>query len=181
MSTYYIVLAIYFCIIFAIGIVAARKTEGNSDYVLGGRSLSPGVTALGAGASDMSGWLLLGLPGAVFVSGLDQIWLPIGLTIGAYLNWHFVARKLRIYTENVGDALTIPSYFYARFGSGNRTLRLMTALVILIFFTLYAAAGFVSGAFLIQTLFHIPYTQAVWIGAIFLMVYTSIGGFLAVN
>lgn len=181
MSTYYIVLAIYFCIIFAIGIVAARKTEGNSDYVLGGRSLSPGVTALGAGASDMSGWLLLGLPGAVFVSGLDQIWLPIGLTIGAYLNWHFVARKLRIYTENVGDALTIPSYFYARFGSDNRTLRLMTALVILIFFTLYAAAGFVSGAFLIQTLFHIPYTQAVWIGAIFLMVYTAIGGFLAVN
>ncbi|PSV45948.1 MULTISPECIES: sodium/proline symporter PutP [unclassified Photobacterium] len=181
MFTYYVVLAIYFCIIFAIGIFAARKTEGNSDYVLGGRSLSPGVTALGAGASDMSGWLLLGLPGAVFVSGLDQIWLPIGLTIGAWLNWRFVAKKLRIYTENVGDAITIPSYFDTRFGSGNRTLRFMTAVVILTFFTLYAAAGFVSGAFLIQTLFDIPYTTAVWIGAIFLMVYTAIGGFLAVN
>ena len=181
MLTFYIVLAIYFLIVFAIGIVAARATKGNSDYVLGGRSLSPAVTALGAGASDMSGWLLLGLPGAVFVSGLDQLWLPVGLTIGAYLNWRFVAKKLRIYTENVGDALTIPSYFDARFGHGNRVLRLMTAVVILIFFTLYAAAGFVSGAFLFQALFHLPYHQAVWFGAIFLVAYTAIGGFLAVN
>ncbi len=78
---------------FAIGIFAARATKNNSDYVLGGRSLSPAITALGAGASDMSGWLLLGLPGAVFVSGLDQLWLPVGLTIGAYLNWRFVAKK----------------------------------------------------------------------------------------
>ncbi|MGF1741817.1 sodium/proline symporter PutP [Vibrio profundum] len=181
MSTFYIVLAIYFIIIFAIGIFAARATKDNSDYVLGGRSLSPAITALGAGASDMSGWLLLGLPGAVFVSGLDQLWLPIGLTVGAYVNWRFVAKKLRIYTENVGDALTIPSYFDARFGNGNRVLRLMTAVVILIFFTLYAAAGFVSGAYLFQALFHIPYHTAVWFGAVFLVAYTAIGGFLAVN
>ncbi|WP_108650149.1 sodium/proline symporter PutP [Dongshaea marina] len=181
MITFFIVLAIYFAIVFAIGICAARATKNNSDYVLGGRSLSPAITALGAGASDMSGWLLLGLPGAVFVSGLDQLWLPVGLSIGAYLNWRFVAKKLRIYTENVGDALTIPSYFDARFGHGNRVLRLMTAVVILIFFTLYAAAGFVSGAYLFQVLFHLPYHTAVWMGAIFLVAYTSIGGFLAVN
>ena len=107
MLTFYIVLAIYFLIVFVIGIFAARATKDNADYVLGGRSLSPAITALGAGASDMSGWLLLGLPGAVFVSGVDQLWLPVGLIMGAYLNWRLVAEKLRIYTENVGNVLTI--------------------------------------------------------------------------
>ncbi|GAB4393059.1 MAG: sodium/proline symporter PutP [Gammaproteobacteria bacterium] len=173
--------ATYFLMILAIGYIASRYTNNLSDYVLGGRSLSGPIAALGAGASDMSGWLLLGLPGAVFSMGLNQIWLPVGLSIGAYINWLLIAKRLRIYTEVANDSLTIPAYLEHRFHDNTAILRSVTGIVILIFFTIYASAGFVGGALLFQSTFDISYEHALWISALFLVLYTSIGGFLAVN
>lgn len=172
---------IYFTIVIVIGIVASRVTKNLSDFVLGGRSLNGALAALGAGASDMSGWLLLGLPGAVYVHGLQEIWLPIGLSIGAYLNWKFVAKPLRVYTEVANDSLTIPAFFQNRFHDDSRILRVVTALAVLIFFTFYAASGFVSSALLFQAAFDLNYSLSLWIGASVLIVYTTVGGFLAVN
>lgn len=172
---------IYFAIILAIGFVASRATKNLSDYVLGGRSLSGPIAALGAGASDMSSWLLLALPGAVFLYGVSEIWLPIGLSLGAYINWVFIAKRLRVYTEIANDSLTIPAYLENRFHDTSGILRAITALTILFFFTFYASAGFVGGAILFQSTFDLSYTSAMWISASFLIIYTSVGGFLAVN
>jgi len=113
--------------------------------------------------------------------GLNQIWLPIGLLIGAYLNWTWVAKRLRVYTEKAGNALTLPAYFDNRFHDDSGFLRVTTAIVILVFFTFYAAAGFVGGALLFETAFHVHYLTALWVSASFIMIYTGIGGFLAVN
>ncbi len=172
---------VYFAIILTIGFVASRRTKNLSDYMLAGRGLSGPVAALGAGASDMSGWLLLGLPGAVYLLGISQIWMPIGLSIGAYLNWQFVAKRLRVYTEVVDDALTIPTYFDNRFQDGSGILRCVTALAIIVFFVFYTSSGFVGGALLFQTTYHISYHIALWVGAAFICAYIGIGGFLAVN
>lgn len=174
--------ACYLIAVIGIGIIASRRTKNLGDYVLGGRTLGGMVTALGAGASDMSGWLLLGLPGAVYVHGLEAIWMPIGLSIGAYLNWRLVAPRLRVYSELAQDALTIPAYLDQRFCDHTGILRGITATVILIFFTFYAASGFVGAALLFQQTFPtLNYEQALLIGAIFLVSYTVIGGFLAVS
>ena len=172
---------VYLGIVLFIGFLASRQTHNLSDYILGGRSLSGPVAALGAGASDMSGWLLMALPGAILIHGLDQIWLPIGLSLGAYLNWLLVAKRLRVYSEVANDSLTIPAYLDNRFHDTSKILRMITAVVILIFFTSYAAAGFVSGAFLTASVFHISYGYALLISALVIISYTFVGGFLAVS
>ena len=151
-----------------------------SGYLLGGRSLGPVTTALSAGASDMSGWLLLGLPGAVYLSGLSEVWIAIGLAVGAFFNWTFVAGKLREQSAASG-AMTLPGFFAARLGDPTRILRSVSALVILLFFTFYAASGLVAGAKLFEASFGLSYGLALGIGALVIVSYTALGGFLAVS
>ncbi|MBN6711631.1 sodium/proline symporter PutP [Haemophilus haemoglobinophilus] len=176
-----ITFTIYIFGMLLIGVLAYYYTNNLSDYILGGRRLGSFVTAMSAGASDMSGWLLMGLPGAVYLSGLIEGWIAIGLTIGAYLNWLFVAGRLRIYTEFNNNALTLPEYFHNRFGSSHNFLKIVSASIILVFFTIYCASGVVAGAKLFQNLFNIPYSTALWYGALATIAYTFIGGFLAVS
>jgi sodium/proline symporter len=173
---------VYLIGMLGIGMAAYKLTSNLSDYVLGGRRLGPGVAALSAGASDMSSWLLLGLPGAVYASGgMNQIWIAVGLTVGAYLNWQFVAKRLRIYTKKANDSITIPDFLENRFRDKSKLLRIISALVILLFFTFYTASGMVGGAKLFEASFGLTYTQALWIGAIVIISYTFLGGFLAVS
>lgn len=164
-----------------IGLMAYRATNNFDDYILGGRSLGSVVTALSAGASDMSGWLLMGLPGAIFLSGISESWIAIGLTLGAYLNWKLVAGRLRVHTEANNNALTLPDYFTSRFEDNSKMLRIISALVILVFFTIYCASGIVAGARLFESTFGMSYGTALWAGAAATIVYTFIGGFLAVS
>ncbi|NHB57313.1 sodium/proline symporter PutP [Acinetobacter shaoyimingii] len=171
----------YIVVMICIGLYAYRKTTDFSDYILGGRSLGSFVTALSAGASDMSGWLLMGLPGAIFVAGLSESWIAIGLIIGAWFNWYLVAGKLRVHTEIQNNALTLPDYFTYRFGDTKKVLRIISALVILVFFAIYCASGMVAGARLFENLFGMDYTTALWISAIATMSYVCIGGFLAIS
>lgn len=172
---------LYFLAIVVVGLVGYRFTKDLSDYILGGRKLGSFVTALAAGASDMSGWLLMGLPGAIYLSGISESWIAIGLFIGAYFNWTFVAPRLRVFTENYGNALTLPEYFTNRFADKSSMLRIVSALAILIFFTLYCSAGVVAGARLFESIFGMPYHIAIWVGAIATISYVFIGGFLAVS
>ncbi|MGX5218396.1 sodium/proline symporter PutP [Pseudomonas segetis] len=172
---------VYIALMIGIGLFAYLRTKNLSDYILGGRSLGSYVTALSAGASDMSGWLLMGLPGAVYLSGLSEAWIAIGLVIGAYLNWLFVAGRLRVQTEHNGNALTLPDYFTNRFEDNSRVLRIFSALVILVFFTIYCASGVVAGARLFESTFGMSYETALWAGAAATIAYTFIGGFLAVS
>ncbi|MGB8663600.1 MAG: sodium/proline symporter PutP [Serratia inhibens] len=164
-----------------IGLLAYRATNNFDDYILGGRSLGSVVTALSAGASDMSGWLLMGLPGAIFLSGISESWIAIGLTIGAYLNWKLVAGRLRVHTEANNNALTLPDYFTSRFEDKSKLLRVISAIVILVFFTIYCASGIVAGARLFESTFGMSYETALWAGAAATILYTFIGGFLAVS
>lgn len=172
---------IYLVGMLVIGLICYKLTKNLSDYMLGGRNLPPAVAALSAGASDMSGWLLLGLPGAVYAAGMNQIWIGIGLVIGAYLNWQFVARRLRIYTEVAEDAITIPDYLNNRFQDSSRILRMISAIVILLFFTFYVSAGLVAGGVLFEKTFGLDYEIAVWVGSAVIVSYTFLGGFLAVS
>lgn len=164
-----------------IGLLAYRATNNFSDYILGGRRLGSVVTALSAGASDMSGWLLMGLPGAVLVAGLSESGIAIGLVVGAYLNWRIVAGRLRVHTELNNNALTLPDYFTQRFEDKQRILRLISALIILVFFTVYCASGVVAGARLFESTFGMSYQSALWAGAAATIAYTFIGGFLAIS
>ena len=164
-----------------IGFIAWRSTKNFDDYILGGRSLGPFVTALSAGASDMSGWLLMGLPGAIFISGISESWIAIGLTLGAWINWKLVAGRLRVHTEVNNNALTLPDYFTGRFEDKSRVLRIISALVILLFFTIYCASGIVAGARLFESTFGMSYETALWAGAAATIIYTFVGGFLAVS
>ncbi|VTP63921.1 Propionate transporter [Serratia rubidaea] len=164
-----------------IGLLAYRATNNFDDYILGGRSLGSVVTALSAGASDMSGWLLMGLPGAIFLSGISESWIAIGLAIGAYLNWKLVAGRLRVHTEANNNALTLPDYFTSRFEDNSKLLRVISAVVILVFFTIYCASGIVAGARLFESTFGMSYETALWAGAAATILYTFIGGFLAVS
>ena len=172
---------VYLLMILFIGIVFYRVTGNLSDYILGGRRLGGTVAALSAGASDMSGWLLLGLPGAVYASGMNQTWIAIGLSLGAYLNWQLVARRLRESTEHAGNALTLPDYLENRFNDHSKILRIISASVILVFFTFYTSSGLVSGAILFKKSFGLDYTHALMIGALVIVAYTFLGGFLAVS
>lgn len=171
----------YIIVMVCIGLYAYKKTTDFSDYILGGRSLGSFVTALSAGASDMSGWLLMGLPGAIFLTGLSESWIAIGLIIGAWLNWYLVAGRLRVHTEIQGNALTLPDYFTSRFGDKRKVLRIISALVILVFFAIYCASGMVAGARLFESIFGLNYTTALWISAIATISYVCIGGFLAIS
>ena len=191
MNTYTLAsLAAYFLLMVAIGIYAWFKTRADSSgYLLAGRGLGPAVTALSAGASDMSGWLLLGLPGALFVGGLVEAWIAIGLTVGAALNWIIVAPRLREQTERLGDALTIPEFLANRFPETGTLLRVVSAVVIVGFFTVYTASGMVGGGKLFETAFAgaLPvaglsdYMVGILLTAGIVLVYTTIGGFLAVS
>ncbi|MDP5036094.1 MAG: sodium/proline symporter PutP [Alishewanella sp.] len=175
-------LGIYFLAMIGIGLYSYNATDNDvSGYMLGGRKLGPGVTALSAGASDMSGWMLMGLPGAMYVSGLSSTWIAVGLLIGALLNYLIVAPRLRVYTEIANDAITIPDYFEKRFEDKTRMLRIVSSLVIVIFFTLYTSSGVVGGGKLFESSFNLNYELGLYITAGVVVIYTLIGGFMAVS
>jgi len=175
-------LALYFVLMMAIGLYAYRtSTDDVSGYMLGGRQLNPAVASLSAGASDMSGWMLMGLPGAIFATGMSEAWIAIGLMIGAYFNYRLVAPRLRVYTEIADDAITIPDFFEKRFADHSRTLRVLSAVVIIIFFTLYTSAGVVSGGKLFEASFGLDYRLGLFLTAGVVVAYTLFGGFLAVS
>lgn len=180
---YYSLLAIglYLLILLLIGYHSYKKTKDVSDYMIGGRSLGPMVTALSAGASDMSGWMLMGLPGAVYSTGICSAWLSIGLTIGAYFNYLLLAPRFRIYTEVAGDSFTVPDYLENRFKDTSNMLRLVSGIVILVFFTLYISSGIVAGGKLFRDLLKFSYTSGVVVTLAIVVIYTYFGGFLAVT
>ncbi|MGF7184691.1 sodium/proline symporter [Desulfitispora alkaliphila] len=180
---FYLVLAfvLYLAFVLSVGLIFYTKTNKMSDYILGDRKLNSWVASLSAQASDMSGWLLLGLPGAAYVSGIEAGWIAVGLAMGTYLNWKFVAVRLRKYTEIAGNSLTISDYFENRFRDKSKVLRVVSAIFILIFFVIYTASGFVAGGKLFETVFGVPYLTALTLGALFVVSYTFLGGFLAVS
>lgn len=181
MSGVYITFALYFVVLLVLGVIAWQRTSDLSDYILGGRSLGSGVTALSAGASDMSGWLLLGLPGAAYLSGLEAGWIALGLLIGTWLNWLVVASRLRTATERLDDSLTLPDYFQRRFADNSRVLRILPGIFIFIFFSAYVASGLVAGGKLFEEVFGLPYLWAVTTGVLAIIIYTFMGGYLAVS
>ncbi|PAF50975.1 sodium/proline symporter [Helicobacter sp. 13S00401-1] len=171
---------IYILVMLAIGFYFWRKTTNSSQFFLGGRDMGPAVSALSAGASDMSSWLLMGLPGALYATGVVDAWIAIGLSIGAFLNWSFVAKRLRIFTGVVSDSLTVPDYFASRFNDKSHALRIISAIVILVFFTIYISSGLIGGAKLFEGTFHLNYSYALVIGALVIVLYTFFGGYMAV-
>ena len=172
---------IYLLFMLGVGWVYYTKTNTLSDYILGDRKLNSWVAAMSAQASDMSGWLLLGLPGYAYIAGLESVWIAVGLGVGTYINWRFVARRLRKYTEVAGNAITLPDYFENRFRDKSKSLRIISALFILIFFLIYTSSGFVAGAKLFSTVFDLSYTTALITGVLVIISYTFLGGFLAVS
>ncbi len=178
----FISLAIYFIAMLGIGLYAFKKSTSDvSGYMLGGRSLSPSVAALSAGASDMSGWMLMGLPGAMYLSGISSLWIGIGLVIGAFLNYLIVAPRLRTYTEIANDSITLPDFFENRFADSSHMLRLVSSVVIIVFFTLYTSSGIVAGGKLFESSFGLNYELGLYITAGVVVAYTLFGGFLAVS
>lgn len=175
------ILALYLLGMLCVGFITYGKNQDFQDYVLGGRKLGKWTTALSAQASDMSGWLLVGLPGAAYLSGVEAGWIAIGLGIGTYANWKILAKRLRIYTEKAGNSLTLPEFFETRFEDHSGILRLIPAVVIIVFFTIYTAAQFSTGAKLFEMLLGVPYQKALIVGAIVIICYTFLGGFLAVS
>ncbi|QJR79875.1 sodium/proline symporter PutP [Alteromonas pelagimontana] len=175
-------LGLYFLVMLGIGLFAYRQTDTNVEgYMLGGRQLGPAVTALSAGASDMSGWMLMGLPGAMYVSGLSAGWIAIGLTLGALANYLLVAPRLRVYTEVANNAITLPDYFENRFADSSRVLRVFASVVIVVFFTLYTSSGVVAGGKLFETSFGLSYEVGLYVTAGVVVAYTLVGGFMAVS
>jgi SSS family solute:Na+ symporter/sodium/proline symporter len=183
MNSYTLIsLAGYFVLMMGIGYYAYLKSTSDvSEYMLGGRQLHPAVGALSAGASDMSGWMLMGLPGAIFVAGFSAVWIAVGLVIGAWANYRLVAPRLRVYTEVADDAITIPDYFEKRFHDHSRTLRVVSSLVIVVFFTLYTSSGVVAGGKLFEASFGLSYGLGLILTAGVVVAYTLFGGFLAVS
>jgi len=174
-------IVIYMVAMLGIGWYAFVKTSNLTDYMLGGRSLGPAVTALSAGAADMSGWLLMGLPGAIYLSGLVEAWIAIGLTIGAYLNWLIVAPRLRVYTQVTNDSITIPSYLDNRLRDNTKLIRIASGIIILIFFTFYVSSGMVAGGKFFDSSFGYDYHTGLLIVSAVVVAYTLFGGFLAVS
>ena len=181
----------YLALMLFIGFFFSGKQSDMGDYYLGGRKMNKWVVALSAQASDMSGWLLMGLPGAIYLGGFSEAWIGIGLGIGTYLNWKIVAQRLRTYSQVCGDSITIPDFINNRFRDKIGLSRIVAALIILVFFTFYTASGFVSCAKLFTTTFGIPdtiaclggmsgYTLCLWIGALVVVAYTLMGGYMAV-
>lgn len=173
--------AFYLLVVLVIGWIAWRRTRDLSDFVLGGRSLGSWVAALSASASDMSGWLLLGLPGYAYASGLESVWLAGGLLLGTWLNWRLVAARLRSASEQAGDALTLPQYLSNRFHDDSGLIRVVSSLFVLLFFLFYTSSGLVAGGKLFEAVFGLPYAWAVAVGALTIILYTAFGGFLAVS
>jgi sodium/proline symporter len=173
--------AVYIAVMLALGYVAYKRTNNLSDYILGGRTIGPGTAALSAGASDMSGWLLLGLPGYALVAGYEATWIAAGLLVGTYLNWLIVARRLRVYSHAVNDSLTLPAYFEFRFEDKSRALRVISAIFILLFFLFYTSSGLVAAGKLFESTFGLDYQTAVIVGTVIIVSYTFFGGFLAVS
>jgi len=176
-----IAIAIYILTLLGIGYYSYKKTSNLSDYMIGGRGLGPLVTALSAGASDMSGWMIMGLPGAVYLTGISSLWLGIGLTIGAYLNYRLLAPRFRVYTEVANDSLTVPDYLENRFKDNSNMLRLVSGIIILVFFVLYVSSGIVAGGKLFVDTFGLTYTMGVVVTLAVVVLYTYFGGFLAVS
>ncbi|TWT24692.1 sodium/proline symporter PutP [Planomicrobium sp. CPCC 101110] len=176
-----IALAVYMAAMLFIGWYSFKKTANLTDYMLGGRGLGPAVGALSAGAADMSGWLLMGLPGAIYVSGLVEAWIAIGLTIGAYLNWFFVAPRLRVYSFITKDSITIPSFLENRLKDNSRLLRVVSGIIILVFFTFYVSSGMVAGGVFFESSFGLDYHLGLVIVSAVVVAYTLFGGFLAVS
>jgi sodium/proline symporter len=172
---------IYFAGMLAIGFYFSNKSKNLSDYVLGGRGLGKWVIAMSAQASDMSGWLLMGLPGLAYVSGFaEPFWVAAGLALGTYLNWRFIAKRLRLYTEAASDSLTISDFFENRFQDDSHVLRTLSSIFIIVFFTVYTSSGFIAAGKLFETIFSISYIWALIIGSAILVAYTFMGGFFAV-
>lgn len=176
-----IALIIYMAAMLFIGYYAFKRTSNLTDYMLGGRSLGPAVTALSAGAADMSGWLLMGLPGAIYLSGLVEAWIAVGLTVGAYLNWLFVAPRLRAYSQVSNDSITIPSYLENRLKDTSRLLRIVSGIIILLFFTFYVSSGMVAGGKFFESSFGLDYHMGLILVSAVVIAYTLFGGFLAVS
>ena len=176
-----ITMIVYMAAVIAIGIAFARKANKSSEaYFLGGRSLGPWVTAMSAEASDMSGWLLMGLPGVAYWCGIaDAAWTAIGLAVGTYVNWLITSKRLRRYSVRAGNAITLPEFFSNRFREKKKVVMTIAALFILIFFTVYAASCLVTCGKLFSTLFGFNYVSMMILGAVFVLAYTLIGGFLA--
>lgn len=173
-----ITFVIYLIFLMGIGVYFYKKTETAEDYVLGGRGMGSWVTALSAQASDMSGWLLMGLPGAVYMTGMSQTWTAIGLTLGTYLNWKILAPKLRVQTEET-DTMTLPNFLSKKLKDDTGTIRIFSAIVILFFFTVYSSSGLVAAGKLFASILGIDYKIAVIIGVGTIVFYTFMGGYLA--
>jgi len=178
----YIMLSAYFIVLLGIGYYGFKQSTSNvSEYMLGGRNIGPYVTALSAGASDMSGWMIMGLPGEVYSTGLSAAWLAIGLTIGAYINYVVVAPRLRVYTEKAGDAITLPDFFKNRVDDKSNLINIIAGGIIVVFFTLYTHSGMVSGGVLFESAFGLNYHFGMLLVAIIVIAYTFFGGYLAVS
>ena len=183
--THAVVLISYLCIMMGIGIYFYKKNNNQSDYFLGGRNLNAWVTSMSAQASDMSGWLLMGLPGTAFLltenNGMaEAVWTALGLAVGTYFNWRILATRLRKYSEYAGDAITIPTFLENRFRDQSHMIKMISAVFIVVFFLIYTAAQFSAGAKLFNAVFGVDYTLALLLGAVVIVSYTFLGGFLAV-
>ena len=175
-----IALVLYLALMMFIGIYYYRKTNSMDDYIIGNRKLGPWVAAMSAEASDMSGWMMMGVPGAAYLAGLSSAWIAVGLGLGTWANWQFVAARLRKYTELANNSLTLPDFFQNRYQDNSNLLRIIPAIFIVIFFIIYTGSGFVSGGKLFSTLFGLEYSTAVLLGAFVVVFYTLTGGFMAV-
>ncbi len=170
----------YMGLVIVIGLIYAKRNQNATEFFLGGRSLGPWVTAMSAEASDMSSWLLMGLPGVAYISGMGEaVWTAVGLAIGTYLNWKIVAVRLRRYSQVAGNAITIPDFFQNRYKAKSKLLMNTSSLIILFFFTIYVATGFVACGKLFNSIFGLDYTLMMLVSAVVIVIYTGIGGFLA--
>ena len=176
----FLAFVLYLALMVVVGAVYAKKNSSSEDYFLGGRNLNGFVAALSAQASDMSGWLLMGLPGSVYAFGTGQIWIAVGLFIGTVCNWLFISKRLRRYTIRANNALTLPTYFENRFHDKRRVLLLVSSITIVIFFLVYTASALAAGGKLFNLVFGIDYTVAMTVGAAVILIYTFMGGFMAV-
>ncbi len=176
-----IAMIVYLVAMIMIGLLAYNRTNDLDDYMLGGRKLGPAVAALSAGASDMSGWLLMGLPGALYLNGLIEFWIAIGLTIGAWFNWKLVAPRLRSYSQISSDSITIPSFLGSRLRDSSNSIRVVAGIIIMVFFTFYVSSGMVSGGTFFESSFNLDYRLGMSMVAGIVVLYTLVGGFLAVS
>lgn len=178
--TTYLAIGLYFAVLLVIGRLAYNKKSNLNEYLLDNRSLGPFMTALSAGASDMSGWMLLGLPGALYLSGICNAWIAIGLSIGAWANYKYLASRLRVYTEISGDSITIPDYLENRFKDRTKVLRIISGIFILVFYTLYVSSGIIAGGKTFESFFGIDFVFGAGLTLFIVVFYTFFGGFKAV-